>query len=336
MQGVFALWQPRYAEKGIATFPVREKKPAVKGYLRIGLPASSEFAAKFREDHAFGFACRRNRITVLDVDTPDEKLLADAMSEVGPTPFIVRSGSGNYQAWYRHNGERRRVRPDPERPIDILGDGFVVAPPSVTAKGRYEIICGTLDDLDSLPTMRPRPEPIEPVPAPTKAMKAPSSLIDTGRRNNELWKFCMVKARQSGTIRDLMEVAMQANAQLFYEPLPDSEVLKVVASAWAKEIAGENWFGRGGRVVLEASDIDGLLTESPDAFVLLTILRRNHWGRKFVIANEMASSMPGGGWRRQRFAAARQHLLNAQYIEETRPASRQHGPAVYAFKGGQN
>src|SRR5262249_20697814 len=44
----------------------------------------------------------------------------------GPTPLVVRSGSGNFQAWYKHNGERRRIRPWPEKPIDVLGRGYTV------------------------------------------------------------------------------------------------------------------------------------------------------------------------------------------------------------------
>ena len=151
--GVFAEWQPRYAEHRLPTFPVHgdSKKPAVTGYLRVGLPSSKQLALKFGEIDAFGIAVgSRNRITVLDVDSPDERILADAMSRVGPSPFIVRSGSGNHHAWYRHNGEQRRIRPVPHEPIDILGAGFVVAPPSRGAKGTYTLVQGTLDDLDRL------------------------------------------------------------------------------------------------------------------------------------------------------------------------------------------
>jgi hypothetical protein len=37
----FKEWQPRYAEKGIATFPVgADKKPLATGYLRTGLGAA--------------------------------------------------------------------------------------------------------------------------------------------------------------------------------------------------------------------------------------------------------------------------------------------------------
>ena len=115
--GVYSEWQPRYAERGIATFPVRPNKtPAVRGYLKVGSAYSAQLALKFFDADAFGLVCgHRNRITVLDVDTNDERMLADGLDRHGQTPFIVRSGSGNYQAWYRFSGERRHVRPDPAR-----------------------------------------------------------------------------------------------------------------------------------------------------------------------------------------------------------------------------
>ncbi len=326
----FSEWQPRYASLGIPTFPVRNKRPAVRGYLKIGIGASQQFAMKFAAEDAFGLACRRNGITVLDVDAPDERLLADAMSEVGPTPFVVRSASGNFQAWYRNGGERRRVRPDPKRPIDILGDGFVVAPPSRSSKGSYEIISGGLDDLANLPTMRS-----PGAPSGISLAHDMQPLMEVGQRNDALWKHCMSKAHHCSNIDVLMEEAMSFNRTQFYEPLSDGEVLRVVASSWAKELSGANWFGRGGRVIFDTAEVDELLHQEPDAFMLLTILRRHHWGREFVVANAMAEGMPKGGWRRQRLAAARQRLMDLGVIEEVRPANRQIGPAVFRFKGGQ-
>lgn len=149
--GIFAEWQPRYAEVAVPSFPVLGKTPAINGYLKVGLKGSHALATKFTEADAFGIPLARAGITVLDVDTPDERVLADAMSKHGPSPFIVRSGSGNWQAWYRNGGEGRRIRPDPSVPVDILGAGYVVAPPSKAAKGAYQIIQGSLDDLPDLP-----------------------------------------------------------------------------------------------------------------------------------------------------------------------------------------
>ena len=148
----FAEWQPIYAAHGLSTFPVRieagDKKPMVKNYLRAGRRYSDRLAQQFPDAQAFGFALgSRTKITVLDSDSNDDRILSDAMTRHGKTPLIVRSGSGNYQAWYRHNGEGRHIRPDPRLPVDILGGGFVVAPPSRGVKSAYQIIEGSLDDL---------------------------------------------------------------------------------------------------------------------------------------------------------------------------------------------
>lgn len=331
MVGLFGQWQKAYAAAGIATFPVRDKRPAVKGYLGAGLKASADFAIKFPEDDQFGFACRRSGIAVLDVDTPDESILWDALSEFGPTPIIVRTGSGNHQAWYRNGGEGRHIRPDPSRPIDILGDGFVVAPPSRGSKGSYELIQGTLDDLVALPTMR------HPVVAPTPPAAYSSAnceLIAEGKRNQTLWRLCMVHARTCAKIAELMEHAMQLNRTRFYEPLPDPEVLRIIASAWLKELSGENWFGTGHRIVLDHAEVDDLLNTDPDAFILLTILKRHHWGREFVVANAMHRSMPDGGWRRERFTATRARLEALGKILVVEPIGYRR-PARYKFKGAQ-
>jgi hypothetical protein len=50
MSGVFSKWQPKYAARGIATFPVaiegKDKRPMNKGYQRTGLRGSAELAKR--------------------------------------------------------------------------------------------------------------------------------------------------------------------------------------------------------------------------------------------------------------------------------------------------
>ena len=125
--GVFSDWQPIYEAHGIPTFPVRvaggDKKPAISGYLRVSGARAVGWSASSLAN-SFGFALKRARITILDVDTPDERVLADALDRHGRTPLLVQTGSGDWQAWYRNGGEPRRVRPWAGKPIDILGDGF--------------------------------------------------------------------------------------------------------------------------------------------------------------------------------------------------------------------
>jgi Bifunctional DNA primase/polymerase, N-terminal len=151
---IFREWQPLYAEKGIPTFPVgADKKPHTKGYLKTGLTGTKKLAEKFSDANAFGFGLgKRSGVTIVDIDTHNDAVLADAQRQYGSSPIIVQTGGG-YHAWYKHRGERRLIRPDPDKPIDILGGGFVIAPPSRVAKGEYRIIQGSLDDLDHLPLL---------------------------------------------------------------------------------------------------------------------------------------------------------------------------------------
>jgi hypothetical protein len=89
--GVFSDWQPIYEAHDVPTFPVRvangDKKPAISGYLKVGLGTSRKLVSKFSGEDSFGFALKRARITILDVDTPDERVLADALDRHGPTPL---------------------------------------------------------------------------------------------------------------------------------------------------------------------------------------------------------------------------------------------------------
>ena len=181
----FDKWQADYAAHGVATFPVdTNKRPMVQHYGKFGLVSSSQIASKFGHAPAIGFMCgRRSGVTVLDVDTTDERVLADAVYRHGTTPIVARSGSGHFQAWYRHAGERRLIRPRRDVPIDILGAGFVIGPPSRVAKGSYQFIQGSLDDLESLPTLNDAPAII-----PTEAPTDWGRMQDGDGRNNALFR----------------------------------------------------------------------------------------------------------------------------------------------------
>ena len=153
----FQHWQPIYAERGVTLIPCGPNKaPLVKNPQKFGRDASALISSRYQDATAFGYYCgRRNGITVLDVDTTDELVLADAMNRHGQTPIVVRTGSGKFHALYRFNNEKRVIRAWGESfPIDLLGAGLAIAPPSLVAKGQYQIIQGHLDDLDRLPIMR--------------------------------------------------------------------------------------------------------------------------------------------------------------------------------------
>ena len=69
MSGIFAKFQPRYAEQNVITFPVSpDKKPAIKNWQKVGLDGSAKHAEKFSAVDTFGLPLGpRSDITILDV-----------------------------------------------------------------------------------------------------------------------------------------------------------------------------------------------------------------------------------------------------------------------------
>ena len=154
--GIFAKYQPRYAEQKVITFPVgRDKKPAIKNWQRLGPKGSAQLAVKFSDSDSFGFALGpRSGVTISDVDTKDESVLHEAQSRWGESPYVVATGGG-YHAYYRYGGERRHIRPlGPDLPIDVLGNGYAVGAPSIAAKGQYQIIRAHLKTSTNFPASR--------------------------------------------------------------------------------------------------------------------------------------------------------------------------------------
>jgi hypothetical protein len=69
-----------------------EAKPMNQGYQRTGLRGSAELGKKFTDAQALGMLLgARNKIELVDVDTKDERALADALSTYGDTPIISRN-----------------------------------------------------------------------------------------------------------------------------------------------------------------------------------------------------------------------------------------------------
>jgi hypothetical protein len=326
-QGVngFSNWQPIHAERGIALIPCSSNKaPLVKNPQKFGRDASAEIANKFSEATAFGYYCgRRNRITVLDVDTSDERVLSDAINRHGQTPIIVRTGSGKFHALYRFNNEKRAIRAWEGLPIDLLGAGLAIAPPSVVSKGQYQIIQGHLDDLDRLPIMRELEDRLyvgrASGPRPQKRGEG---------RNNNLWRRAMKEAHQVDDFEQLLDRVETLN-QEYSEPMQQAEVTKIAKSAWGYTERGENRFGQHG-VWFPTNEANELIESSIDDFVLLSYLRANQGpDATFWIANGLAETF---GWSRPRLAAARESIIQRGYVWRLRAASNNQ-PALYRWSG---
>ena len=322
----FQHWQPIYAERGIALIPCGPNKaPLVKYPQKFGRDASGEITKKFSDASAFGYYCgKRNGITVLDVDTTDEHVLADAMNWHGQTPIAVRTGSGKFHALYRFNNEKRAVRAWDGLPIDLLGAGLALAPPSVVAKGQYQIIHGHLDDLDRLPIISDLEDrlyvgrSLGSHPRPQKQGEG---------RNNDLWRRAMREAHHTDNYEQLLDRVETLN-QEYVEPMLEAEVAKIAKSAWGITERGDNRFGRhGGYAPLEL--VQCLAPVNPDALALYITLRaHNGPDSVFPIGNAMADSTIGLGWRR--FAMARKAIIEQGLVIQVSPQTR-HKPAFYRW-----
>ena len=311
----------------LSTFPVDgiAKRPAVGNYLKAGCRASKQWALKFPAVDALGFACGpRNGVTVLDVDEARESLLGDAFARFGRSPVVIRTASGKFHAWYRHNGEKRKIRADGfDGPIDILGGGFAVAPPSRSSAGQYEFLEGSLADLANLPPM----QLLDAVANDDVEKAAPLETIGEGQRNNSLWIACMKAAPSCQSLDSLQRFARSLNESGEWSPLPATEVERTVGSAWKCQIEGRNGFA-GERFVQTDMAAHIALKANPDAYYIYQLLRAEHWGRTFLIANAWADSLPISLSRLQ---DARRFLLAQNLIECVREPKRGVA-AVYRFK----
>jgi hypothetical protein len=322
MSGIFSRWQPEYAARGIATFPVGEtKKPGIRGWQKVGLNGSAELARKFTNADALGYVTgRRSNVTVLDIDTTDEGVAANAIRRHGQPRIILRTASGKFHHLYRHNGERRRIRPWPDLPIDLLGDnGYALAAPSKLATGSYEIIHGHLDDLDRLTPMEGRGEMRE------AAKGEQPHIIRKGARNNALWRHCMRQAHHCDNFDAMLDVARTFNEGC--QPvLEEGETMKIAQSAWGYTERGENRFGQHG-AWFPIEEI-AVMSAEPDAFALLAFLRAHNGPlATFMCTNTLSEQFR---WNLRRLQTARSRLIEYGYMTPVRQAGRDH-PALFRW-----
>jgi hypothetical protein len=344
----FRNWQSTY---GIATFPVEfipdgsgalRKKPMVGNYGCMGLRASAKLAERFANERALGFTPgQRCRITVADIDEPGDHPLERCLSKHGDTPILVEStATGKHHAYYRFNGEKRIVKPEPDVALDILGHqegrgNFVVLPPSVRPGGAYRFIRGGIADFGNLPIMRnvprnalitspeidfPTPDDFVPLDEPFEEMQVAAE----GVRDKSLWTACM-KALASGracSYEELRAFGRQWNAEWCRPPQPEGDLMHAVDSAWdCTTIKGSNWYGRPG-VHFFSEVALSLIDNDPDLFRLVAFVKAmNRPGRRFILTNTMCERW---GWSRQRFADVRKRAMALGFFRCVRRAVSGH------------
>jgi hypothetical protein len=305
----FPYLQREYARHGVATYPVRpDKLPAIRGYAKVGAPGSEQLALKFKTVEAAGFcAGRRNRLTVIDIDSSDDRLVNEIQARFGVTPLQVVTPSGGRHLYFRNSGEARLIRPLPD--VDILGAGNVVAALSSVPRGVYALERGSLDDLAHLPAIR--------YEIASEPQLRANGRIPKGSRNNSLFAYCRAVVERCDAFDDLLDVARTWADNRLEGELPDPEIIKTARSAWNH---------RGGRKrvmnrIVESEQWRALLPNA-EALALFTFLAaENGDAAKFMVADGLAATL---GWSRRSVPAARKTLVELgiiKLVEQPKPGS---------------
>src|SRR5262245_59456514 len=143
MSSIFSRWQPRYAEHGIATFPIGQaKKPCITGWQKIGLKGSTELAAKFVSADALAYVTgQRSKPAPSGQPVPlrrraDAKYCTEKCAKAAEN---ARSYQGSAQPKFRgdtreilqqNQGPKKFLIGPNDYPINVIGGyKFPLAPP---------------------------------------------------------------------------------------------------------------------------------------------------------------------------------------------------------------
>jgi hypothetical protein len=355
----WAYWRQRYLDHGIVTvplsplFPGGEKKPAVANYNKMGRRATGRLVdqPKFANAKAFGYRTgRMSGVTMMDVDVPSESVLADRMSKHGNAKLIIQSTvSGKYHVPYAYNGERRWIRPwksgDAFDQVDILGEGggiVVAAGSQFETGGSYQIIEGSLDDLDQLKPMRNIDELFwDQIGTPDGVYDSPEyedyelavlapEWAPYGTRNRKLWEHSMRRALHCTSFKQLL-----SEAQSFYgshceqQPLiEENELVKIARSAWKYTTEERNWFGGQHGVAFTDAELEILLRPGHEyVLALLTRLKNTNGPHAtFCLTDSWVKDL---GWTIRDYEAARTYLVGTYIKQIRKPAP--HRWALYRW-----
>lgn len=337
MMGAFREIALELGTRGVPVLPTRQDMPCtpmVANAERLTVQAIAKMLQKprFANANAAVSCGPRSGISVVDIDSPDPVQLDAALHLFGDTLLIGQTPSGGHHLYYRHAGEGRRIRPfGDDVPLDILGNGLAVLPPSQRPPskdkcgGAYKLIQGAWSDLNRLPVMA---DPIARQNAPSPSVNCPEA-VQVGSRNRDLFDFLRTIGLKVPDFVPLLAEARKFNAEL-PEPLDDSEVIKTAKSVWGYRGQGRLYASGGSAMAGVHLDEMTALNGHGDAYLLLGTLRAVHgWNpeRPFPLANATAERF---NWTKPRYRSARDTLTALGFIECLHPGGRgANDPPIY-------
>lgn len=224
----------QYAAQGWYVFPCKpgEKHPlGGRGHLDASIDPTQIRAWWDSVPSAnIGVAVAPSGLVVLDVDTAEGKPGLQSLREIDgqlTDTLTARTGRGGYHGVYvRPEGMPAQRRIGFKPGLDLLGDGYFVASPSVLTNGqqyRWEKL------------IQPAPLPailcdVSSSPKTQATVGIVGSKIETGSRNNSMFRLgCAL--RDLGLGAEALARALDAeNRQRFTPPLPDHELAVIVNS----------------------------------------------------------------------------------------------------------
>lgn len=324
----FADAAPAWAAAGIVPLPVYPdgKKTMVKQPEAFGRPAAMGLAAKPRYAAAnLGFMCGAfNRLTVVDIDSAADAELQHALETYGDSPIIVQTPSGGRHVYYANNNEPRKVRLDASHPIDMLGGGLCVAPPSVRSSGAsYAWLRGGLADIanGNLPKIRRGAVPVPKIRDLGQLLTGPR--VQKGERNVQLFRYCNSVVGYCDDLDQFIDAARTWSDGKCVEPLPEAEIVATAYKVWKYQ---------GGRRrvmqnIVESPLFQRLIADVEVWALYAYLATENGPAAQFMVADGLG---PARGWPRRMVPRARKALLEMGAIKCVR-FPRKGVPALYRW-----
>jgi len=330
------------------------KKPLVRWQKHLSSADYIDTLIGKFPDANVGILCGPSKVTVIDIDDPgvasDPRRLEEYKQRFGDTPLIIRTPRDGAHLYCRSAGERNADLRSHGLPVDVKGiGGMVVVPPSIRPTGdhagnSYEFLAGSWMDLHRLPPLKAGALSFDVSGSGIDQFTGgtdPENRVIKGMRNNALFYFTKDQARYCDNPDDLLDVARTHN-MIFFPPLPDSEVKKVVRSVWGYYERGEIWTKGGPPRVVLTGGPDGdliILKQNPDAFLLYCVLKEAHGARKkFAVSPKgmfEAKFIPSFR-SKSRYRRARQWLIDQGLLIEEHKGGRGTGdPSLFRFPSGK-
>jgi hypothetical protein len=324
MMAAFADAAPAWAAAGIVPLPV---SPTGKGWMvkhpeTFRRPAAMALAAKPRFAGAnLGFLCGAlNRLTVIDIDSPANSELQHALTKYGDTGAIVQTPSGGRHLYFKHDGEGRQIRPDESHPIDELGGGLCIAPPSSKPTGGgYAWLRGDLSIIPNLPKIRPGAvQKTRDIDRQVAGLRVPE-----GQRNVQLFRYCNSVVGCCDDLDALIDAARSWSDGKCVETMADAEIVKTAASVW-KYQGGKR---RVMQNIVEAPFYSALIANLNALALYSYLSAENGPAAEFLVADGLGAAR---GWPQRFVPKARKALLDMGAIKCVR-FPRKGVPALYRW-----